>query len=280
MSRLDRREFLAALAALGAQIVLPGDATPAVVDSEWKRLLEDPWVFEVDSNGRTLTEVGGEASPTCNADIYDCIYPSSVLTSADAVDLVESTPDLERCVQALVEEEWGRLDSQADEIESELRDLVEDREDDDDEDPEDDDSSDESSHEKERELSALLVELRKAVSELQEDPYGGWHAFLGRADERNLADVRAAVEAWLKQEPNWHNWESWPEGWSGQGRVLEFFRDGVGSEWVDELGVRVVEGEHPGSTYYAAELRVPIDEANLCAQRLGIPIRFRLAAVS
>lgn len=32
------------------------------------------------------------------------------------------------------------------------------------------------------------------------------------------------------------------------------------------LGVKVVEGEHPGSTYYAAELRVPIAAANATAR--------------
>jgi hypothetical protein len=40
------------------------------------------------------------------------------------------------------------------------------------------------------------------------------------------------------------------------------------------LGVDIVEGEHPGSTYYAAELRGNIDEANRAAEAAGIPVRF------
>lgn len=54
---------------------------------------------------------------------------------------------------------------------------------------------------------------------------------------------------------------------------MEFFQ----SMDVDQLetpGVDVVEGEHPGSTYYAAELRNGIDQANRAAQRAGIPVRF------
>lgn len=44
------------------------------------------------------------------------------------------------------------------------------------------------------------------------------------------------------------------------------------------LGVKVIEGEFPGSTYFEAELRIPIDEANARAETAGIPIRFRLKA--
>lgn len=41
------------------------------------------------------------------------------------------------------------------------------------------------------------------------------------------------------------------------------------------LGVSIVEGEHPGSSYYAADLRVPVESANDAAVVMGLPIRFR-----
>jgi hypothetical protein len=44
---------------------------------------------------------------------------------------------------------------------------------------------------------------------------------------------------------------------------------------LDKLGVRIVEGEYPGSTYYAAELEKPVEEANGIAQKLGLSYRFR-----
>ncbi len=46
-------------------------------------------------------------------------------------------------------------------------------------------------------------------------------------------------------------------------------------ELLDALGVLIVEGEHPGSSYYAAELRNDIEEANGVAQSLGLPFRFK-----
>ena len=42
------------------------------------------------------------------------------------------------------------------------------------------------------------------------------------------------------------------------------------------LGVKVIEGEHPRSTYYEAELAIPIEEANARAEASGIDIRFKL----
>jgi hypothetical protein len=41
------------------------------------------------------------------------------------------------------------------------------------------------------------------------------------------------------------------------------------------LGVVIVEGEHPGSSYYAAELRNDIDSANETATELELPFRFK-----
>jgi len=41
------------------------------------------------------------------------------------------------------------------------------------------------------------------------------------------------------------------------------------------LGVKVIEGEFPGSSYYEAELRIPIEEANARAEAAGIDVRFK-----
>ena len=40
------------------------------------------------------------------------------------------------------------------------------------------------------------------------------------------------------------------------------------------LGVKVVEGEYPGNTYYAAELHIGIAEANAAAEALNLSVRF------
>ena len=45
-------------------------------------------------------------------------------------------------------------------------------------------------------------------------------------------------------------------------------------EVIELLGIEIVEGEHPGSSYYAAELSISIDEANKIAEQKKVAIRF------
>lgn len=42
----------------------------------------------------------------------------------------------------------------------------------------------------------------------------------------------------------------------------------------DAFDVEIVEGEHPGSSYYAARTRLSVEEANRVAEQLGLPITF------
>jgi hypothetical protein len=55
---------------------------------------------------------------------------------------------------------------------------------------------------------------------------------------------------------------------------MEFF-ESLPFETLAALGVVIVEGDHPGSTYVGAELRQPIEEANEVAADLGMPFRFQ-----
>ena len=41
------------------------------------------------------------------------------------------------------------------------------------------------------------------------------------------------------------------------------------------FGVKIIEGEYPGSSYYAAELAIPIEEANRRAEAHDMPVRFQ-----
>ncbi len=58
-----------------------------------------------------------------------------------------------------------------------------------------------------------------------------------------------------------------------QEAALLFFRK-MPPEALDKLGIEIVEGEHPGSSYFAAELRSEIDQANRSASNSGIRVRF------
>lgn len=53
---------------------------------------------------------------------------------------------------------------------------------------------------------------------------------------------------------------------------MAFFRDQ--RETADMFQIAIVEGCHPGSTFYAAELRMGIAAANQLAAAKRIPIRF------
>lgn len=82
-----------------------------------------------------------------------------------------------------------------------------------------------------------------------------------------------ALQFWLGANANWED-DHLPRNGTAQGAALEFFQS-MGGDALDTVGVTVVEGEHPGSTYYAAELTGDIDAANKAAADAGIPVRFK-----
>lgn len=90
-----------------------------------------------------------------------------------------------------------------------------------------------------------------------------------------VTDLSAIVDCWLASEL--------PIGYelplqSGPtGEAYGFFLSQDYSI-LKALGVIIIEGEHPGSSYYAAELRLDVTEANYAAAALDLPIRFREVA--
>jgi len=232
---IDRRGFLQSLIALGAAITLPARATPAQVDKAWQEALAAPWYFEVNDSG-TIVEVGGE-EPSVNSDVYD-LYLGN--TPESLIDEVDRYSELRSLFQTLA----------ADELEDVEMSL-------------DDGHVDPAKR-------ARLLALKAAL----QDEDDGWRAWVKLEGQPGLARFQDEIGYWLDAPVNWFNTEFWPRGWSGQGKALAFFEQ-VGRGIRDDLGVVIIEGEHPGSTYYAAELRATIEEGNEAAQRLGLPFRFR-----
>ena len=99
--------------------------------------------------------------------------------------------------------------------------------------------------------------------------------WLGNLKGKEFKSVIQDIDRWLAAEPNWtHEWEYF-EAWAdGQRAALNFFR-GIDLDGVSGIHIDIVEGEHPGSTYYAAELAMDPEEANAIAAHEGIPLRFR-----
>ena len=109
--------------------------------------------------------------------------------------------------------------------------------------------------------------------------------FIDSLSPENLNLLTARVVKWFKSSPDTelehdeNNHEIMvPLG--GQSAAFRLFENGgeiedlAANEIADALGIIVIEGEMPGSTYYAAELTISVDDANKRAEEAGFPIRF------
>ena len=92
------------------------------------------------------------------------------------------------------------------------------------------------------------------------------------------ARIIPAIDKWFGEPPDRRGDESdyLPESGTAQGAAMEFFNE-MPVDDLEKLGVEIIEGECPGSTYYAAELRMDIVEANRIAKIEDIPVRFKKA---
>lgn len=124
-----------------------------------------------------------------------------------------------------------------------------------------------------------LRTLRRTLKAMPEEPEEGAPAWLAGLDAEGFARVVDSVRRWLDDEPDWVSGEEdyFPEPADKQTAALEFFRS-QSDDVLDALHVEIVEGEHPGSSYYAAELAIGVDEANRIAREAGIPVRFVASA--
>lgn len=96
---------------------------------------------------------------------------------------------------------------------------------------------------------------------------------LADLDEESADEVIWQLVNWVDDAPD----PSDDEGLQfyaqhGQSYALSFFQ--AESAYCAALNIAIIEGDCPGSSYFAAELRMPIDEANSLAEDLGLPIRF------
>lgn len=119
-----------------------------------------------------------------------------------------------------------------------------------------------------------LNALKTSLSKLPEDPSEGapiWAASLDAAQFEQL--VVPALTEWFAEAADWTDDEDLPDLGTAEGAALQYFRS-MDFDAIARLGIDLVEGEHPGSNYYAAVLRTDIDTANEAARSAGIPVRF------
>lgn len=193
-------------------------------------------IFEVDEYG-TLRQ-RGVRDPETHADLYPEIDPRDIRTGQDALELAERHPGMVGLVMRLIEDE-------RDEVAARLERLP-------------------AGSARRRKLSALVEQLT--------DQMDDWTSWLEALPPERLQPVRDLVAGWLSGQIDWSACDV-PMHAGAQGEALSWF-ESFTSDVLDELGVAIVYGEHPGSTYYAAELQGDIDAANRKAEELGLDIRF------
>jgi hypothetical protein len=104
-----------------------------------------------------------------------------------------------------------------------------------------------------------------------EDPH--WHAWLERQPRETIDEFIACANTWIEDDADETDWEVADlRGYSDRGAAKVFFESQF--EFNDDFNIVIVDGDHPGSTYFAAELRMDVDEANDLARDMKLPIRF------
>lgn len=240
---ISRRTFLAGLLSVGATVSLPvplAQATPAQVDEAWEKLLREPWYFDVTTHG-TIVEADAEEMP-----IRGDVFNVDVGVRCTPESLVQ---DVEGCTPLMIH--FQRL--AADKLE-EIQAKLEDNDDD---------------------VSSSARKHLERLANVLEDPDDGWAAWVIAEDKSGLPRFVRIVEDWLSGEIDGDDVEWIPARSGAQGKAMTFF-ESLDNETQKALGVVIIEGEHPGSSYYAAELRQPIGVANTAAEGLALPFRFKL----
>ena len=124
-------------------------------------------------------------------------------------------------------------------------------------------------------VGALTARLKLMPTD-PEDGADKWLLGLCQAEFEALVVPR--VRRWFSEPPDWSNEaEFLPPAATPEGAAFEYFNM-LSPDEREQLGIEIVEGEHPGSTFCAAELVVDVEEANRLAGELGVPVRFRHAS--
>lgn len=242
MPPLSRRTFLQALTAAGASWALEVAATEVEIDAIWEQAQRNPWVFNVDGSN-TIVDPDA-ATPEVWDEVLN-ISTSWLKTPQDIVDEVNRCEPLRSHFQSLPRDALDEVLSKLDEDG----------------------------------LSRAERKRLGRLAEAMEDPDDGWEDCVIYEGAEGVSRYKDKIDEWLSEPIDWLQCDAETILDGGQGTAYQFFNS-LDHATLKALGVVLVEGEHPGSTYWAAELRGSLVSANATADSMGLPIRFRRAEAS
>jgi hypothetical protein len=109
-------------------------------------------------------------------------------------------------------------------------------------------------------------ELKAQLKSLSPQYDKGLAKWLAQLEEKPFERLQSEAVNWSRLPPEIDE----PDGIA---YALNYFRD-LDPKICELLGVSIIEGDHPGSSYFAAELDNSVEEANRIATEHEIPIRF------
>lgn len=233
---INRRHFLQSLIALGASYALADNASARQVNQVWEAAKADPWHFAVNEWG-TITDPHFVESETW-ADMF-WIDTNYMQTPQDVIDEVNACPLLLSHIQDWAQDTLTELYDELDASPGRAR----------------------------------RKKVQKIIHAIESDYDCGWEDWVTLEGTPALDHFKREIDNWLNQAVDHRQSEWFPKSYGSQAQAKSFFEN-LDNRTLDALQVFIVEGEHPGSTYYAAELCQGIEEANAQAEALGLPFRF------
>jgi hypothetical protein len=112
------------------------------------------------------------------------------------------------------------------------------------------------------------------AQEIDERVENDWPQWFEQATGADRQAIDAQINAWLDDAPDWDaEGEAIYRNATAQGAAYHYFCSQP-REDLEALGIRVIEGDCPGSSYLAAELQLSPEEANAIAIDQDWSIRF------
>jgi hypothetical protein len=205
----------------------------------------EPTFYSVTAEGMII--VPDIAEPKTRADVFEQVDPRDVHVRRDLISLIKACPPLAKRFRRL---SMAYLDKHSESTPFVVKVFTQ------------------------RGLRSGAQQLIQGA--LRRDPEEGWQQWIDFSGDAALEGFLQSVRDWLDEDIDWNESEYFDVIWNGQAAALSYFED-LPYAILKALGVKIIDGDVPGSSYRAAELVKDIEEANQIAELLELDLRFEAA---